>query len=33
MIDFIKNVELLGASLVFLVLGGETWAYALNVGI
>ena len=33
MVDFIKNVELLGASLVFLVLGGETWAYALNIGI
>ena len=33
MVDFIKNVELLGASLVFLVLGGETWGYALNIGI
>ena len=28
MVNFIKNVELLGASLVFLVLGGETWGYA-----
>ena len=33
MVDFIKNVELLGASLVFLVLGGETWGYAVNIGI
>ena len=33
MVDFIKNVELLGASLVFLVLGGETWGYALNIGL
>jgi uncharacterized membrane protein YphA (DoxX/SURF4 family) len=33
MVNFIKNVELLGASLVFLVLGGETWGYALNIGI
>lgn len=33
MIDFLKNAELLGASLVFLALGGETWGYALNVGI
>jgi uncharacterized membrane protein YphA (DoxX/SURF4 family) len=33
MVDFIKNVELLGASLVFLVLGGETWGFALNIGL
>ena len=33
MVNFIKNVELLGASLVFLVLGGETWGYALNIGV
>ena len=33
MVNFIKNVELLGASLVFLVLGGETWGYAVNIGI
>ena len=33
MVNFIKNAELLGASLVFLVLGGETWGYALNIGI
>ena len=33
MVNFIKNVELLGASLVFLVLGGETWGHALNIGI
>ena len=33
MVNFIKNVELLGASLVFLVLSGETWGYALDIGI
>lgn len=33
MTNFIKNVELLGASLVFLVLSSESWAYALGVGI
>ncbi|RBI58381.1 quinol oxidase [halophilic archaeon] len=33
MTNFIKNVELLGASVVFLVLSSESWAYALNVGI
>jgi uncharacterized membrane protein YphA (DoxX/SURF4 family) len=33
MTSFLKNAELLAASLVFLVLGGETWAYALNIGI
>lgn len=33
MINFIKNVELLGASLVFLVLSSEPWAYALGVGL
>ena len=31
--NFLKNTELLVASLVFLVLGGETWAYALNMGL
>ena len=29
--NFLKT-ELLAASLVFLVLCGETWAYALNMG-
>lgn len=33
MTNFIKNVELLGASLVFLALSSESWAYALNVGL
>jgi uncharacterized membrane protein YphA (DoxX/SURF4 family) len=33
MTNFIKNVELLGASLVFLVLSSEPWAYALGVGL
>lgn len=33
MINFLKNVELLGASLVFLVLGGQSWAYALDIGL
>ncbi|RYJ13337.1 DoxX family protein [Halogeometricum borinquense] len=29
MTHFIKNAELLGAALVFLALGSESWAYAL----
>lgn len=33
MIHFIKNVELLGASLVFLALSGGDWAYAVGVGL
>lgn len=33
MINFVKNVELLGGSLVFLALSGEPWAYALNLGL
>ncbi|MEF8781596.1 MAG: DoxX family protein [Haloarculaceae archaeon] len=33
MIHFIKNAELLGASLLFLALSGETWAYAVGVGL
>jgi len=33
MTSFIKNVELLGASLVFLALSSETWAYALGIGL
>jgi uncharacterized membrane protein YphA (DoxX/SURF4 family) len=32
MTNFIKNVELLGAALVFLVLSSESWPYALGVG-
>jgi uncharacterized membrane protein YphA (DoxX/SURF4 family) len=32
MVNFIKNVELLGAALVFIALGSDSWAYALNVG-
>ncbi|MEZ3116925.1 DoxX family protein [Halobaculum sp. MBLA0147] len=31
--NFTKNVELLGASLVFLALGGQEWAFALGVGV
>lgn len=31
--NFLKNAELLGASLVFLAVNGETWAYALNIGL
>lgn len=33
MTNFIKNVELLGAALIFLVLSGQPWAYALGVGL
>lgn len=33
MTNFIKNVELFAASLVFLVLGGESWAYAVGIGL
>jgi len=33
MVQFIKNVELLGASLLFLALSTETWAYAVGVGL
>lgn len=28
---FLKNVGLLGATLVFVSIGGETWTYALNI--
>jgi uncharacterized membrane protein YphA (DoxX/SURF4 family) len=31
MTDFLKNAELLGASLVFLVIGGEAWAFSLGL--
>lgn len=30
---FLKNVGLLGGTLVLLAVGGETWAYAANVGL
>lgn len=33
MIQFLKNAELLGASLLFLALGSETWAYAVGIGL
>lgn len=33
MTHFIKNVELLGASLVFLALSTQAWAYALDIGL
>ncbi|WP_273837189.1 DoxX family protein [Halococcus sp. PRR34] len=33
MTSFIKNVELLGASVVFLALSSEAWAYALGIGL
>lgn len=29
---FMKNVGLLGGALAFLVLGSESWMYAVNVG-
>lgn len=31
--NFIKNAELLGASLVFLALGDQVWGYAMNIGL
>jgi len=33
MTNFIKNVELLGGALVFLVLSKQSWAYALGVSL
>jgi len=33
MIHFIKNVELLGASLVFLALASEAWPFAVGIGL
>lgn len=33
MIHFIKNVELLGASLIFLALATEAWPYAVGLGL
>ena len=31
--NFLKNVELLGAALVFLALGDQVWGFALNIGL
>ncbi|MDJ1432377.1 DoxX family protein [Halostagnicola sp. A-GB9-2] len=31
--SFLKNVGLLGASLVFLALGATSWPYAVNLGL
>jgi uncharacterized membrane protein YphA (DoxX/SURF4 family) len=33
MVQFLKNAELLGASLLFLALGTEPWAYAVGLGL
>lgn len=33
MTDFIKNGELLGASLTFLAISGMEWQYALEIGL
>lgn len=33
MTGFLKNVALAGAALALLALGGDQWAYALNVGL
>ena len=33
MVNFLKNVELLGASLLFIALGKQPWAFALNIGL
>lgn len=33
MIHFIKNAELLGASLLFLAVSGTEWAYSAGVGL
>ena len=32
-IAFQKNAALFGGAMVLFVLGGETWAYALNIGV
>jgi uncharacterized membrane protein YphA (DoxX/SURF4 family) len=31
--NFLKNIELLGAALVFLALGDQVWGFALNIGV
>jgi uncharacterized membrane protein YphA (DoxX/SURF4 family) len=33
MTDFLKNATMLGATLVFVALGGTAWPYALNIGL
>ena len=33
MVQFLKNVELAGAALVFLAISGESWAYAVGIGL
>jgi putative oxidoreductase len=33
MVNFLKNVELAGAALLFLAVSGEAWAYAVGVGL
>jgi uncharacterized membrane protein YphA (DoxX/SURF4 family) len=33
MINFLKNVALLGGSLVFYALSGRSWAYAVEMGL
>jgi len=33
MVQFLKNAELLGASLLFLAVGTEPWAYAVGLGL
>lgn len=32
MTQFLKNAALFGGALAFLVLGGQRWAYAVNLG-
>jgi uncharacterized membrane protein YphA (DoxX/SURF4 family) len=33
MTQFLKNVALVGGALAFLAVGGESWAYAVTVGV
>ena len=33
MVQFLKNVELAGAALVFLAISGEAWAYTVGIGL
>jgi len=33
MVNFLKNVELAGAALVFLAISGEAWAYTVGIGL
>jgi len=32
MVNFLKNIMLLGTSLIFIALSGTDWSYAINVG-